>query len=260
MTRFYVENRELCEVTMTFEMHLENLKASQPMPYTATFPPHQVTEAFSVSPDDPAEKWEYSYTNTYKLGSITARHDNAVVYHLPYLSGNRFLVTQGYNGSFSHQGANQYAVDWKMPEGTVVCAARSGVVVKTKDDSNTGGSSMKYDKFNNFVLVRHDDGTLAHYCHLKQHGIIVKPGQRVEAGQPIAHSGNTGFSSGPHLHFCVFKARNGRERESIPVRFRTSNETAVTLMESRRYEAADIAVGGGDTLVSKPEVPSRTGG
>jgi murein DD-endopeptidase MepM/ murein hydrolase activator NlpD len=260
VTRFFVENKELCEVTMTFDVHLGNLKSSQPLPYTASFPPQQVTEAFSVSPADPSEKWEYSYTNHFKLGSVSARHDNSCVYHLPYLPGNRFLVTQGFNGSYSHKGANQYAVDWKMPEGTVICAARGGVVVKTKGDSNTGGSSMKYDKFNNFVLIRHDDGTLAHYCHLKQRGIKVSAGQRVEAGQPIALSGNTGFSSGPHLHFCVFKARNGRERESIPIRFRTSDETAVTLVESRRYEPARVAVGGGENLVSKPEPSTRSGG
>ena len=65
------------------------------------------------------------------------------MYQLPYAPGNRFKVTQGYNGSFSHKGSNQYAIDWQMPEGTPVYAARGGVVVRTKDDSNTGGGSMK---------------------------------------------------------------------------------------------------------------------
>jgi murein DD-endopeptidase MepM/ murein hydrolase activator NlpD len=246
-TRFYVENNELCEVTMTFEMRLVNLKSSRSLPYTATFPGQQTTEAFCVEPSEPGAKWEYSYTNSYKLGSNCACHQDAYVYHLPYRPGARYLVTQGYNGSFSHRGANQYAIDWKMPEGTLVCAAREGLVVKVRQDSNRGGGSVKFDKYNNFVLIRHDDGTLAHYCHLQQDGVLVKPGDRVQVGEPIAHSGNTGFSSGPHLHFCVFKAKSGRERESIPVRFLTATDSATTLVESARYQATDAVGSAGAT-------------
>src|SRR5206468_10837079 len=69
VTHFYVENKELCEITMTFEMGLVNLKGSTTFPCTVTLPPQRVTEAFTLSPIDPAAKWEYSYTNYYKLGS-----------------------------------------------------------------------------------------------------------------------------------------------------------------------------------------------
>jgi murein DD-endopeptidase MepM/ murein hydrolase activator NlpD len=118
-----------------------------------------------------------------------------------------------------------------------VSAARGGVVVKVRDDSDTGGSSMKFDRFNNYVLIRHPDGTLGHYCHLQKGGCVVKPGQTVETGEVIAHSGNTGFSSGAHLHFCVFKTKDGRERVSIPVKFRTAEEQAVTLVSGQAYKA-----------------------
>ena len=236
-THFYVENKEFCEVTMTFEMGLANLKGSSKFPYTATFPARQMTEAFTVSPVEPEAKWEYNYTNYYKLGSNRVRHNDACVYELPYAPGHKFKVTQGYNGSFSHKGSNQYAIDWQMPEGTPVCAARGGMVVKVRDDSDTGGSSMKFDRFNNYVLIRHPDGTLGHYCHLQKGGCVVKPGETVETGDVIAHSGNTGFSSGAHLHFCVFKTKDGRERESIPVKFRTMEDQAVTLVSGQAYKA-----------------------
>ena len=136
--------------------------------------------------------------------------------------------------------SNLYAIDWKMPEGTFVCAARGGTVVKVKDDSDKGGSSVKYDHYNNYVLIRHDDGTLGHYCHLLKHGGLVKPGQTVQAGDIIARSGNTGFSSGPHLHFCVFRAKDGRERESIPVKFQTAEESAITLATGHSYRAGAL--------------------
>jgi murein DD-endopeptidase MepM/ murein hydrolase activator NlpD len=239
LTRFFVQNDELCEITMSFDVDLQNLQSSAQFPYTATYPAGKTTEAFVLTPAESGATWEYSYTNYYKLGSSTAEPDSNAVYQLPYATGSRYKVTQGYNGSFSHKGSNQYAIDWQMPEGTPVFAAREGLVVKVKDDSNRGGSSMKYDPYNNYVLVRHSDGTLGHYCHLQKGGVTVKPGQHVNTGQLIAHSGNTGFSSGAHLHFSVFKTRDGKERISLPVKFHTADENAVTLVEGRRYKAVE---------------------
>jgi len=240
VTHFLVQNKELSEITMTFEMGLCNLKGNVAFPYTTTFPPKQTLEAFALSPIRSTDKWEYSYTNYYKLGSNCATHDDACVYQLPYASGDRYKVTQGYNGKFSHKGSNQYAIDWEMPEGTLIHAARGGLVVRVKDDSNKGGPSMDFDAYNNYVLIRHEDGTLGHYCHLQKGGCLVKVGQIVKPGDVIAHSGNTGFSSGPHLHFCVFKTKNGRERISIPVKFRTATEMAITLVGGRSYRAAQM--------------------
>lgn len=239
-TQFYVQNDEYCEVTLTFEMGLVNLKGNTQFPYTATFPARSKSEAFEISPVQPGAHWEYSYTNYYKLGSNCAHHDDNCIYQLPYAPGNKFKVTQGYNGKFSHTGSNQYAIDWDLPEGTLVHAARGGIVVRVKDDSDKGGPSIEYDRYNNYVLIRHEDGTLGHYCHLQKGGVLVKPGQTVSTGDVIAHSGNTGFSSGPHLHFCVFKAKDGRTRVSIPVKFRTTQDRAITLTSGHAYRAPEI--------------------
>src|SRR5689334_7519602 len=143
-THFFVQNNEYSEITMSIDMVLVNLKGDVTFPYTSTFPPRQVTEAFTLAPTDADEKWEYNYTNYYKLGSNCAQHDDNCTYELPYSPGSRFKVTQGYNGKFSHTGANQYAIDWQMPEGTPVRAARAGIVVRAKDDSSTGGPSMDF--------------------------------------------------------------------------------------------------------------------
>jgi murein DD-endopeptidase MepM/ murein hydrolase activator NlpD len=235
VTRIFVQNFERSEVTMTFDFSLVNLKGDVNFPYTATFAPGE-TVAFALSPKDPGRPWEFSYTNYYKLGSTLAVHDNSL-YSLPYAPGRAYKVTQAFGGSFSHRGSNKYAIDWKMPEGTTIYAARGGLVVKVKDDSDRGGGSLKYDRYNNYVLIRHDDGTLGHYCHLQKDGVKVIPGQVVRTGDTIALSGNTGFSSGPHLHFCVFKTVSGRERESIPVQFRNFTGEPTTLVEGRRYTA-----------------------
>jgi len=236
-THFFVENSELSEVTMTFDFSTVNLKSDVAFPYTATFKPGE-TAAFTLSPLDTNTGWQYSFTNYYKLGSSVAVPDD-YVYSLPYAPGTTHRITQGYNGKFSHQGSNKYAIDWQMPEGTAVCAARGGLVVKVKDDSDKGGGSLKYDPYNNYVLIRHDDGTLGHYCHLKKGGVVVHPGQIVKTGDLIALSGSTGFSSGPHLHFCVFMTHDGRERESVPVKFRVADGEAITLVEGEKYRAPD---------------------
>jgi murein DD-endopeptidase MepM/ murein hydrolase activator NlpD len=221
-------------VTVTFDFRIANLVASVDFPHTATFRPGK-TLAFTLSALQPEASWRYSFTNYIKLGSSEAVHDDSVLYQLPYGPGGSFTVSQGYNGAFSHQGANQYAIDWKMPEGTPVCAARGGRVVRVKADSDTGGGSIEYDACNNFVLIRHEDGTLGHYCHLQHDGVKVHAGQEVRAGEVIALSGSTGFSSGPHLHFCVFKAHDGRKRVTIPVRFEDAFARGATLVEGRRY-------------------------
>ncbi|MNC55834.1 Murein DD-endopeptidase MepM [compost metagenome] len=101
-----------------------------------------------------------------------------------------------------------------MPEGTPILAARDGMVVATLNNQagaapNPGG---------NHVRILHDDGTMGVYLHLQQGSVQVGVGQRVRAGAPIARSGNTGRSSGPHLHFVV--QRNvGLAVESIPFQF-----------------------------------------
>lgn len=237
--RFLVENLESADVTATFDLGLVNLKGSTPFPFTTTFAPHQTIEAFTLSPIDEAQEWHFSLTNAYTLGSNRAVHDDRFVYSLPYTPGQAFLVSQADDGAFSHTGPERHAIDWQMPEGTPVLAARGGIVVETKDDSSAGGADRSFENSANYILIQHSDGTIGNYAHLLKHGVKVKVGQTVNTGDVIGLSGNTGFSSGPHLHFSVFKTRNGRERESIAIRYRTANATAERLASGKVYLAPD---------------------
>ncbi|MDB6125826.1 MAG: Peptidase [Pedosphaera sp.] len=242
LTHFFVQNLEAADVTATFDMQLLNMEANAKFPFTSTIAGNQTIEAFTLQPVKKDFPWNYSYTDSFTIGNNKAVHDDSYVYSLPYAAGNAFRVTQGYHGNFSHTGPDEYATDWKMPIGTPIHAARSGVVVKAKDDSNVGGPDRKYENSANCILIQHTDGTIGIYAHLKKGGNVVKVGDKVNVGDLIGHSGNTGFTSGPHLHFSVFKTKNGKERVSLPVKFRTTSEPALILVGGQTYKAAPVEI------------------
>ncbi|MCZ4608117.1 M23 family metallopeptidase [Streptomyces sp. Lzd4kr] len=91
--------------------------------------------------------------------------------------------------------------DFAVPTGTQVVAAHGGTVVKA--DGNGAGDGPAYG---NAIVIKHGNGTFSQYAHLSR--IDVKIGQVVKTGQKIAKSGNTGNSSGPHLHFEIRKTAN----------------------------------------------------
>ncbi|TKS53391.1 DUF4124 domain-containing protein [Luteimonas yindakuii] len=128
-------------------------------------------------------------------------------------------IEQGWGGGFSHADAqNRHAVDFAAPVGTPVIAARDGTVMHTEAgfDEALPGDHEAVTRAN-FVRVLHDDGTMALYAHLDAGGVLVTAGQRVRRGTPLGRSGNTGLSSGPHLHFVV-QVNRGLSLESIPFR------------------------------------------
>ncbi|MEW2588063.1 M23 family metallopeptidase [Streptomyces virginiae] len=86
--------------------------------------------------------------------------------------------------------------DFAVPVGTPVKAAAAGVVVKA--GPNGGGDGPAYG---NAIVIKHGNNTYSQYAHLSK--IQVKVGQKVSVKQRIALSGNTGNSSGPHLHFEI---------------------------------------------------------
>lgn len=233
---FIAQNPEAVEITATFEVDLVNLRGSTNFPHTRVFSPGETSEVFSVRLLKPDEPSSFTCTNSYSLGSNLTVHDDTQHYQLPYAPGRAYRVTQGYHGSFSHTGPEAFSIDWKMPEGTPVLAAREGVVIGAKDDSSEGGG-VRYVHSANFLLLRHPDGTIGQYGHLQKDGNTVVVGQKVAAGEIIGHSGNTGFSSGPHLHFSVFKAQNGFGHQTIPVRFNTATAQGITLVSGRKYDA-----------------------
>lgn len=164
-------------------------------------------------------------------------HDDGYAYRLPYGSGVTYPVTQTYGSRLSHRGSEYYTVDFLMPVGTPVHAAREGWVIDVKQSSATGCFASDCARLANYVAVRHEDGTIGEYYHLKHGGVLVEPGEHVERGQLIALSGNTGFTNGPHLHFGVY--RPGPVAQSIDIEFQTREGLVGKLRVGARYMNID---------------------
>jgi len=180
-------------------------------------------------------RFQIQFRFTFGVPIDPATHNH--VYLFPFAHGTKHRVTQGFNGAFTHFNENRYAVDFDLDTGDRIYAARDGLVVAVKQDSNRGGIGPAFAGDGNFILVYHNDGTFGNYVHLVQHGAAVEVGDRIQAGQFIGLSGATGQASGPHLHFDVrVPLENGRF-QSIPIQFKGLNGEPVTPQSGRTYYA-----------------------
>lgn len=127
------------------------------------------------------------------------------------LNGQGWL-SQGIRGR-THRGRMEFAYDLATSIGTPVYAMRAGKVIAVQDKyPDTGGGKENISRFN-YVWVEHEEGYRSVYVHLQQgfrNKVSIKAGDLVQAGQLIGFSGNSGWSTGPHLHVEVQKPSKKR--------------------------------------------------
>lgn len=158
-------------------------------------------------------KGDISRLNTFLISS-----PHSSPYKLPFPTDMSYECTQGNNqGTHTEKGA--WAFDFWMPIGKTVVASRGGTVSKIQQGFGPGGNDPSYSNSVNYVVIDHGDGTSALYLHLKQDGVIVSIGQVILQGQAIAYSGNSGYVTGPHLHFQVQQTGISWWTQSIAIIF-----------------------------------------
>lgn len=218
-----VQGRARAAVAATLEdLHFQHIRPDRQEAFV-----QRVATAL-VASDTSSREWqtwllEQGIAEMFSFLPMLAKHNPETRYLLPFDTTIPGYLSQGPGSperlqGRTHYGPGQYAWDFVMPIGSVVRAAREGVVARVIDGFETNTAGIGELHHANLVLILHSDGSSASYVHLDR-GIPVREGQRVAAGQPIGRSGHTGFSTAPHLHFSVEVARIGGEVQTIPIRF-----------------------------------------
>lgn len=226
--RLVAENEGFAPVSIMVRLtESTNVTASRPLPVAVVIRPRSTEVITTLAAASPQAPWGFRYIYHHFVGDFKAQPAGEWPYRIPVDPVQGTRISQGPGGPLtSHDnGFSRYAVDIPVPIGTPVLAARTGTVIDTRLGSNQGGMESTYVGEANYVRVLHDDGTQALYWHLKQNGVLVRPGARVVEGQTLGLSGNTGYSSAPHLHFAVQVTRATRdhfEAVSVPFVFKRS--------------------------------------
>ena len=195
----------------------ENVRSDPPLPRQLVVAARAERLVTELHPTDPGRPSAAAVACEAMIGDPNARPADGFRYALPFAAGTRYSLDQGFGGRFSHgDDENRYALDFGVPEGTPVLAARAGVVTQVEDDFRASGTdAARYGDRANYVRVLHDDGSMALYAHLAPASLLRRPGDRVVVGQLVGKSGNTGFSTGPHLHFSI-QRNAGMALRAIP--------------------------------------------
>ena len=227
--QYFVINHYLApiEIKLAFSQQ-HNVISTPALPRRFTIQPGQSYSLVTMSAIEKYKSWRFGLQYTYVIGSPSAVHDDSAIYQPPFAKNARFQISQAFSGEFSHTDAqNQYAVDLALPLNTPIHAARGGLVIEVNNDFYDSGTKQAYKSRANSVRILHSDGSMAIYAHLALEKAQVYPGLKVSAGQLIAYSGNTGFSTGPHLHFAV-QLNQGMKLVSVPFKFTDGNGIAHT--------------------------------
>ena len=185
--KFYAENKTYAPYNLRLSFKkLINLQPSRRLPLSTVINGKVKKQHVLTLRKIDRGRYSYSFKYRYSLGDPKAKHNKNYLYLIPFKHGTKHKVTQGYFGAFTHHGKSTYAIDFRMPIGTSVYAARPGLVVKVVEKHNIGGPEKRFAKYGNKVVVLHEDGSFASYVHFKQYGVIVREGDKVKKGQLIA--------------------------------------------------------------------------
>lgn len=237
---YYVDNEDIYPISLSFPQQPEvvNMKIPEKFKLIQVIPPQSKKHRIAYFVIDNKKKgWKIDKIPNYYtlIGDATLKtYDSDYIYDLPFQKGKSFKVYQGYNGTFSHQ--NENSLDFVMPEGTAITAARDGKVIEAVQTNNKGCPTIDCANLANYVSILHSDGSIAQYYHLKQNGVKVNIGDIIKKGDVIALSGNTGWTNGPHLHFVCYLPdfTSPKQKNTIKTLFKTGNGSKTEYIEEKK--------------------------
>ena len=227
-----VDNDEFCPISIKIDLELTNMSSSNGNHKIFVVPAK--TKGFLISKIQaikPNGGGGYKTKSQANYGDSTISNPIDYNYSLPFQKGQSFIIDQGYNGTFSHQ--NENSLDFTMPIGTEITAARDGVVVKVVENNDQSCANKSCASFNNYILIYHNDGTFSQYVHLKKEGALVQEGDQIKENDVIGYSGNTGWANGPHLHFMVF-IQQIEKQVTLKTKFKINEGTKSEILKAKQ--------------------------
>ncbi|UIT40984.1 M23 family metallopeptidase [Xylella fastidiosa] len=192
------------------------LHTAPTLPITAVLPPGQCIALAQLYPGKNGLHQGVDIRLEVVPGDPYGYADDSI-YRVPF-DITPIRIDQGFGGTFSHHDvANYYALDFALPKGTPILAARAGRIMEVQTGFQETATNGHHVGGGNLIRILHEDGSMAIYAHLSADGITVHQGDRVATRQCLGLSGNTGFSTAPHLHFAIQLNRNLR-LVSVPFR------------------------------------------
>jgi murein DD-endopeptidase MepM/ murein hydrolase activator NlpD len=237
---YYVANGGPVPATVRLEIRaLQNLQRPVRLPVERVVPARSTATLVFLEVVERGAPTAVESSVSIDLGASDTQPED-YLYGMPFGGAEARPLMQGFNSSDTHMFGMRYSLDFGMPEGTPVVAARSGIVVHVQDGFTAGGIDPDLLDRANMVVVGHADGTMASYGHLSP-GLLVAVDDEVEEGDLLGYSGATGFAGRPHLHFHVGVRALGDPGRTVRFRLKDATGREVRLQTGQSYEPAAAA-------------------
>jgi hypothetical protein len=207
---FICNNNAYCDYILDVNFtSLDNAKSDKPLPYHTEVKPGN-TKLFSLSKENPANQLQFKYQVRYNKGCINPTVSADFTYLLPVTPGKEVQAyeMQGPDASAAVSGQpekkNWYVIRLKMNPGDTIYAARRGTVTEMDVSNGLNDAGAASAGSENYIEVVHGDCSFARYGIVKKNGALVKPGQVVEAGHPLALVGGDRFGRGSDVKLSVY--------------------------------------------------------
>jgi hypothetical protein len=200
-------NRAYCNYILEVGFtNLDNARSDHALPWLGVVKPGS-SALFTLSAENTANPLQFKYGITYYKGCIDPKVDTSFTYLLPFSPGRSAQVYELGNLSRPAPGEpeakNWYAVRFRMKPGDTIYAARRGTVTEVDVSSTQNDAGVAVTDGDNYIEIVHGDCSFAHYGIIKWNGSFVKPGQAVEAGDPIGLVGGDKYGRGSEIRFSV---------------------------------------------------------
>jgi Peptidase family M23 len=205
---FSCTNHGWCDYILEIDFtSLTNAKADHTLPFQAEIKPG-INKLFKLSKENANDPIQFKYKINYFKGCLNPVVDTGFTYLLPIAPGKEAQAYELQEVVRATPGEpdpkNAYTIRLRMKPGDTLYAARRGRVVEvdTRDSLNDAGATVTGSW--NYIEICHADCSFGRYGVLKKNGAFVKPGQFVEAGDPIGIVGGDRYGRGSDGRFSVF--------------------------------------------------------